>query len=292
MKNVVVPVPHSTNQLGADWVANLGVDVVELLDLKLDPVRVVAASPNKDILTEDRTGKRPLIIASEYEMITTNWIKERGLNATLLRTFGATESFPPDDADLIVDNTATGSTLKANGLHIIETVMHSTTRLFAHAECLKNPIKKRKIDQLVLLLKAALAARNRIMVEFNVPDETIVQQIVKVLPCMRSPTVATLQGGGFALKICCLRSDIAEVLPNLARMGAQDIVVYKVQQVISNADFNFDTPSASPAPTTPSSSEFEMVEESKSNNNGANLRVVSADKVGKESTEAVDAKTR
>jgi len=98
---------------GHDWVKNLGVDVVEVLDLGLDPVQIVAAAPDPNVLEEARRSKKSIRIASEYEKVTKDWIRELDLNAKFVRTFGATESFPPEDADMIVDNSATGSTLKA-----------------------------------------------------------------------------------------------------------------------------------------------------------------------------------
>ena len=100
---------------GADWVAEQGADLVELLDTGLDPVRLVAAAPH-GLLVDGRLPARPLVVASEYEQLTSGWIERAGLDARLALSYGATEVFPPDDADYIVDNTATGSTLRANGL--------------------------------------------------------------------------------------------------------------------------------------------------------------------------------
>ena len=104
---------------GADWVAELEADVVELVDTELDPVRIVAAAPANRLLNEGTLPHTPLVIASEYERLTRTWIAERSLQATFLRSYGATEVFPPDDADCIVDNTQTGATLRANGLVIV-----------------------------------------------------------------------------------------------------------------------------------------------------------------------------
>ncbi len=100
---------------GADWVAELNVELVELLDTNLDRVRIVAAAP-ESILEDGRLPTRPLIVASEYARLTQEWIRQQDLNATFLRSWGATEVLPPEDADCIVDNTATGSTLAANRL--------------------------------------------------------------------------------------------------------------------------------------------------------------------------------
>jgi ATP phosphoribosyltransferase len=104
---------------GADWVAEKGVDLVELLDTGLDPVRIVVAAP-RTLPVESgcprRTDGRPLVVASEYERLARTWMQRCAPDATFLRSHGATEVFPPEDADVVVDNTATGSTLAANGL--------------------------------------------------------------------------------------------------------------------------------------------------------------------------------
>ena len=99
---------------GADWVAEKGADLVEVLDLALDPVRVVAAAPVALLDADGALPARPLVVASEYERLTTAWVADQGLEARFVRSYGATEVLPPEDADLIVDNTATGATLAAN----------------------------------------------------------------------------------------------------------------------------------------------------------------------------------
>ena len=160
---------------GLDWVTNLGIaeQVVEVLDTELDPVRIICASPDAGILESAKASGRALVVASEYEKVTRDWIASSGLNARFVRAFGATESFPPDDADIIVDNTATGSTLKANGLHIVSTLFTSSTRLFANREAMQDPVKKRVIEELVLLLKSVLAGRNHMLVEFNLESSKV-----------------------------------------------------------------------------------------------------------------------
>lgn len=104
---------------------------MEVLDTQLDPVRIVAAAPDIDILKKGGYQGRKLIVASEYEHLTKAWLNDKKIDATFLRAYGATESLPPEDADIIVDNAATGSTLKANNLEIFDQLMNSTTRLYA-----------------------------------------------------------------------------------------------------------------------------------------------------------------
>ena len=133
---------------GADWVAELDGDLVELVDTGLDPVRVVAAAPTS-LAPGGELPEMPLVIASEYERLTRRWITDRKLDATFVRSYGATEVFPPEDADLIVDNTATGSTLEANNLVIVDELMTSSTRLYANPAALAQPERRQAIDCLL-----------------------------------------------------------------------------------------------------------------------------------------------
>lgn len=155
---------------GIDWVEELGLgaNVVQVLDTEMDPVRIVAASPDPEIMSKGGLGGRRIIVASEYEALTRRWLAKRGVDASFLRAYGATESLPPEDADVIVDNAATGSTLKANKLEVFDSIMNSTTRLYASAAAWADPAKRARIEQLALLLKSVLDARKRLMVTFNV----------------------------------------------------------------------------------------------------------------------------
>jgi len=216
---------------GADWVAELRADVVELLDTGLDPVRVVAAAP-EDLLQNGKLPERPLFVASEYANLTTDWIRDRGLDATLVRTYGATEVFPPEDADCIVDNTATGSTLRANDLEIVDELMTSTTRLYASHKAAEDPALRPTIDRLVLLLRSVLEARRRVMVEVNVEPAQL-EAVIDALPCMREPTVASLHGGtGYAVKAAVPRDQLAEVIPQIKALGGTDIIVSPTAQIV------------------------------------------------------------
>lgn len=217
---------------GADWVRELRADVVEILDTGLDPVRLVAAAPASLLDASGALPKRPLVVASEYESLATEWIRRRGIDATFVRSYGATEVFPPEDADCIVDNTATGATLEANGLAIVDEVMRSSTRLFAHRSALEDPEKKATLDHLVLLLRSVLEARRRVMLEVNVgPNE--LEAVVDALPCMREPTISPLHGNaGFAVKAAVPRDDLPRVVLAVKRAGGTDIVVTSLAQIV------------------------------------------------------------
>jgi ATP phosphoribosyltransferase len=216
---------------GADWVAELDGGCVEILDTGLDPVRLVAAAP-EEILVDGRLPKRPIVVASEYENLTRNWIERSGLDARFVRSHGATEVFPPDDADCIVDNSATGATLLANGLDILDTLMQSSTRLYASPSALADRLRRQAIERFALLVSGVLEARNRVMLEVNVPANRL-EAVCAALPCMREPTVSTLHGGaGYAVKAAVPRTDLAGVIPELKARGATDIVVFSPSQIV------------------------------------------------------------
>jgi ATP phosphoribosyltransferase len=217
--------------VGSDWVAELDAHLIELLDTALDPVRIVAAAP-LTLLEDGRLPQRPLIVASEYEALARRWMQDRHILGRFVRTYGATEVFPPEDADCIVDNTATGSTLRANGLSIVDELMRSSTRLYAHPRALDVPAKRATIEHLVLLLRSVLDARRRVMVEVNVAPERL-EELISVMPCMRQPTVARLHGeSGFAVKAAVPRAELPALIRLLKASGATDIVVSEIAQII------------------------------------------------------------
>ncbi|MFG0257668.1 MAG: ATP phosphoribosyltransferase [Phycisphaerales bacterium JB043] len=216
---------------GADWVAEAEADVVELLDTGLDPVRLIAAAPDS-VLVDGRLPSRPLVFASEYMDLTRRWMERSGLDGTLLRSYGATEVLPPEDADCIVDNTATGSTLAANNLTIIDELMTSSTRLYASRHVMEHPQKREMIERLVLVVRAVLEARTRVMVEVNV-SSCCLDAVIGALPCMREPTVSALRSeSGFAVKAAVPRADLARVIPVVRQRGGTDIVVTTPEQIV------------------------------------------------------------
>jgi ATP phosphoribosyltransferase len=217
--------------VGSDWVAELDAHLVELVDTGLDPVRIVAAAP-QELLEGGKLPARSLIVASEYEALARGWMERRQIEGRFLRTYGATEVFPPEDADCIVDNTATGSTLRANGLVIVDELMRSSTRLYAHPRALDAREKREPIEHLAVLLRSVLDARKRVMVEVNVAAARL-EELIAVLPCMRHPTIARLHGEqGFAVKAAVPRRDLPSLIPRLKASGATDIVVSEIAQII------------------------------------------------------------
>ena len=211
---------------GADWVAELDADLVELLDTGLDPVQVVAAAPDGDL------PRRRLVVASEYRRLACAWIVGRGLDAEFVHSYGATEVFPPEDADVIVDNTASGATLEANGLRVVDCLLRSSTRLFANPRALDVADRRRRVEDLVLLLRSVLDARGRVMIEVNASADCL-EAVVRVLPAMRRPTVAPLFGNdGYAVKAAVPPELLPQVIPALKNAGGTDVVVSRLSQIV------------------------------------------------------------
>lgn len=216
---------------GADWVRELGADVVEVLDTGLDAVRLVAAAPGST-LAEGKLPRRPIVVASEYERITREWIASRGYEARFVRSYGATEVFPPEDADCIVDIAASGDTLRAQNLVVFDELMRSSTRLYAGRGAMRDPARREAIDRLAMLLRSVLDARQRVMLEVNVTRAAL-EAVVAVLPCMREPTISTLHGdAGFAVKAAVPRADLPTLIPEIKSRGGTDIVVTQLSQII------------------------------------------------------------
>lgn len=216
---------------GADWVAELELELVELVDTGLDPVRLVAAAP-AELLVDGCLPNRRLVVASEFERLTRQWIEESGLDATFVLSRGSTEVFPPEDADCIVDIAATGDTLRANSLVVVDELMTSSTRLFANPQALKDPQKRKVIDQIVLLIESVLNARKRVLMVLNVGVDDL-ERVVDVLPCMRQPTVSPLQGSsGYAVTVAVPRSDLPVLIPAIKECGGTDIIVSSPSQIV------------------------------------------------------------
>lgn len=221
---------------GKDWVYENGVQdsVEEIMDLGFDGVRIVAAVP--DTVDYEKLIKSPVTIATEYQTLSRKWVEDKKIQGTIFRTWGTSEGFVQDTPDsiaqILIDNTSTGSSLHANHLKIVDTLMESSTRMYASKEALKDPKKKQKIMELKMLFQTVLNARNRVMLEMNVSKDKF-DALVKGLPSMKSPTVSTLFGGdGYAIKIAVKKSEVPTLLPKLQSLGACDIVEYELRKVM------------------------------------------------------------
>ena len=221
---------------GYDWVVENGSDVVEIAELVYGkvgrkPLRWVLAVPNDSPITgpKDLEGKR---IATEAVGMTQRYLAKHGVKANVEFSWGATEVKPPHLADAIVEITETGSSLKANNLKIIDTLCETTTRFIANKEAAKDPFKRKKMDQLALLLKAVLAAENRVGLMLNVHKDNL-QAVLGKLPALQQPTVAHLSNEDWYSLTTVIDKDVArDLIPELMSAGAEGLVEYSLNKVI------------------------------------------------------------
>ena len=197
-------------------------------------MRIVAAIP--ETKSFDELLKNPVTIATEYQKLSQKWLDDNKLKGTIFRTWGTSEGFVQDTDDalaqILIDNTSTGSSLKANRLKIEATLLESSTRMYASKAAMNDPAKKQKIMELKMLFEAVLAARNRVMLEMNVTRARF-EDLVKGLPSMKSPTISPLYGDdGYAIKIAVKRSEVPVLLPRLKELGATDILEYDLRKVL------------------------------------------------------------
>jgi ATP phosphoribosyltransferase len=221
---------HDIGFAGIDWIQERQCNVEILKNLGFDPVKIVTCIPED--WDWEEMQKRPLIVASEYKQIAKTYLDRLGVDYQLLRSYGATEVFPPEDADMIIDNTSTGTTIRANRLKIVDTVMTSSTQFIANAETLKDPAKRKDIEDLLTLMQGVLNGRERVLLEMNCGNDQI-NSIVELLPAMRFPTVSRLyQDKGFAVKAAVQKSEIRTLIPQLIAAGATDILETPIRKAL------------------------------------------------------------
>jgi ATP phosphoribosyltransferase len=221
---------------GYDWILEQGVDVVDVTELNyakegLRPVRWVVAVPmDSEIKSiDDLQGK---VISTEIVNVTKRYLKDKGINAHVDFSWGATEVKPPYLADAIVELTETGSSLKANNLRIVETILESTTRLIANKNSWQDKWKKDKIENLALLLKGALLAEEKVGLKMNVQKEKL-KDVLSVLPAMNSPTISNLYDEVWvAIEVVIDEKVARDIIPELKKKGAFGIVEYPLNKVI------------------------------------------------------------
>ena len=221
---------------GKDWILEQGADVREVAELNytkggLRTVRWVIAVPNgsKIKTVKDLNGKR---IATELVGFTNKYLKSKGVRAEVDFSWGATEVKPPSLADAIVELTETGSSLRANNLRVIETILLSSTRFIANKRAWKDTWKRQKMENIVLLLRGALAAEEKVGLKMNVPEKSL-KRIMSLLSSMHSPTISELSDKGwFALEVMINEKIVRELIPKLKTAGAEGIIEYPLNKVI------------------------------------------------------------
>lgn len=222
---------------GKDWIEENASDVMVVDDLiyskvSQKPARWVLAVPANSPIKklEDLKGKK---IATELTNFTRSYFEERGIDVKVEFSWGATEAKAVSGlADAIVEVTETGSTLKAHGLKIIHELMESNTQLIANRKAYKDPWKRGKIDQIILLLKGALKAENMVGLKMNVPEEKL-DDIVRLLPSLNAPTVASLYNSKWvSVESVVEERVVRELIPKLIKAGAEGIIEYPLNKVI------------------------------------------------------------
>ena len=221
---------HDIGFAGLDWIAEQQAEVEILKSLGFNPVEIVACIP--DHWNYEDLKKRKIIVATEYKTLSDQFLSKNGFDYQLIRSYGATEVFPPEDADMIIDNTSTGTTILANHLKIVDTVYTSNTQFFANQACLQDVEKKAVIDDMLVLMNGVLNGRKRVLLEMNC-DESNIAKIVKLLPAMRSPTVSKLyQSSYFAVRAAVKKSEVKALIPQLIKAGAIDILEIPIRKAI------------------------------------------------------------
>ena len=221
---------------GKDWIQENRADVVEIADLVYSktssrPVRWVLAVPNESPIqsVKDLQGKR---IATEAVNMTVDYLKKHGVTADVEFSWGATEVKPPKLVDAIVEITETGSSLRANNLRIIETLMESNTKFVMNKEAYNNPWKKQKVEKLVLMLQSAMAANGQVGLMMNVPKNKL-DAVMKILPEGKKPTIAELTDSNWMdLSVILEERLVREIAPDLKAIGVEDIVEYSINKII------------------------------------------------------------
>jgi ATP phosphoribosyltransferase len=221
---------------GKDWIMEQGAKVQEVTELIYAkegqrPVKWVLAVPKDSKIrkVKDLNGKR---IATELVGFTKRYLKSKGVKAEVDFSWGATEVKPPKLADAIVELTETGSSLRANNLRIVDTLLESTTRFIANKNSWKDKWKRQKMENIVMLLTGALAAEDKVGLKMNVPEKSI-KKIMSLLPSMHSPTIAPLTDKGwYAIDVVLDEKIVRDFIPRLKKAGATGIVEYALNKVI------------------------------------------------------------
>jgi ATP phosphoribosyltransferase len=222
---------------GQDWIAETEADVEVLAGLSYAKsgtghgTRVVLAVPGDHPANSAKEMPPGSRISTEFEHLTRRYFADLGIEVKVVWSFGATEAKVPEIVDAIVDITETGSTLRAHGMKIIETLMSSEPVLVANRESAADPDKRRAMDDIVTLLLGALRAEGRVLIKLNVaePDLTAVLETV---PSMKSPTVSRLQEGGYAVETVVEKRTVNTLIPLLKARGATDILELPISKIV------------------------------------------------------------
>lgn len=222
---------------GRDWVEETASDVVSLGELRYSkatdlPVRIVLAVGSGSSIESAADLKDGCRIATEYPEVTRRYFEKLGIEPDISLSYGATEAKVPEIADAVVEMTETGRALRAAGLKIVDTLMHSYTELIANPTAHADPEKRHAMGQLLILLQGALEARGKVLLKLNVSSEGR-DAVLGVLPAMRAPTISELSGdGGYAIETVVSKSQVNRLIPALKDNGATDIIELPISKIV------------------------------------------------------------
>jgi ATP phosphoribosyltransferase len=221
---------------GRDWVEETGADVVSLGELRYskatnDPVKVVVAVADDSPARRVSDLPQGVRVSSEYPELTRRYFAERGIEADVRLSYGASEAKVPDIADCVVDITETGRALRAAGLRVIDTILTSYTEVVANPASHADPDKRHAMGQLMTLLYGVLEAREKVLLKLNIAAESL-QAVLDVLPSAKSPTISELARGGFAVESLVEKRTINLVIPALRDAGATDLLEIPIAKIV------------------------------------------------------------
>lgn len=221
---------------GRDWIEETSSTVQSLGKLNYskatnDPVRIVVAVAQDSSFQKVEDLPKGVRVTSEYPRLTKSFFAQRGIEADVRLSYGASEAKIPDIADCVVDLTETGRALRAAGLRIIDTILTSHTELIANPAAYADPKKRHAMEQLLTLLEGSLEARGKVLVKLNVSDVSY-EAVLKVLPAAKSPTVSKLASGDWAVESVVEKRTVNTVIPALKDAGATDILEIPISKII------------------------------------------------------------
>jgi ATP phosphoribosyltransferase len=222
---------------GFDWVTETGADVVEVADMPYAKtgtgvVSMVLAVPDDSSVESARDIAPGSRITTEFPNVTRRYFEELGIPVEVYFSYGATEAKVPDMMDALVDLTETGSTLRRNGLKIVDTVLTSTTRLLANKAAWADPLKRREIEEIRTLLLGVIEARGRVLLSMNVPESRLAE-VIAALPAMKHPTVAKLYGSDdLEVTTVADKAGVNILIPQLKAAGAEDILEMPISKIV------------------------------------------------------------
>lgn len=221
---------------GRDWIEETNSDVVSLGELKYSkatslPIRVVVAVAQDSHAQSVADLKDGVRVTTEYPEMTHRYFAERGVKADIRLSYGASEAKIPDIADCVVDITETGRALRAAGLRIIDTMLTSYTELIANRQSWEDPTKRHAMEQIMTLLTGTLEARDKVLLKLNVAKSSM-DAVLALLPSAKSPTIAQLASGDFAVETVVPKRGINTLIPALIDAGASDLLEIPISKII------------------------------------------------------------